>query len=145
MPRISDCDHCYYFANDHHLVCAVHPTEPVGDRCPDFSPDPELKGKRFVDFLRIFEDSEPNEAQWEPIGARYVGSELVIECDLSFYGGKEIVQPRHRRTRAEQLWLLDNHPIFTGHCPNCNAAFEIGYRAVVHWDCSCCGWIDDSV
>lgn len=97
MPKIPDCDRCRYCAHDYHIFCAIHPVGPAGDRCPDFSPDPELKGKRFVDFLRILEAPEPSGEQWELVGARYVGGELVIERDRTFYGGEELVQLRQRR------------------------------------------------
>ena len=99
-------------------------------------------------------DLDPDEEQWEPEGARFVNGEIVIERDndsgaslwehRSFYNGEEIIQPRQRWTREEQLHLLDNHPLFTGRCPQCGAEFERDYRALVHWDCSC-GWVDDTV
>jgi len=60
-------------------------------------------------------DLEPDEELWEPEGARYIDGELIIE--RSFYNGEEIVQPRQRWTKAEQLELLDTHPLFTGNCP----------------------------
>jgi hypothetical protein len=53
MPKIPDCDLCLYNARDYHIVCAVHPTGPMGNTCPDFEVDPELEGKRFVDFLGL--------------------------------------------------------------------------------------------
>ncbi len=43
MPKISDCDHCLFSSHNYHLVCAVHPAGPIGDRCPGFRPDPIWK------------------------------------------------------------------------------------------------------
>lgn len=30
------CDRCGFYSGDPHLLCAVHPDGPGGDRCPDF-------------------------------------------------------------------------------------------------------------
>ena len=76
-------------------------------------------------------DLDPDEEQWEPEG-------------VSYYNGELIVQPHQRWTPEEQLHLLDNHPLFTGKCPQCGAEFERDYTARVHWDCEC-GWMDDLV
>lgn len=108
---------------DYHLLCAAHPYGPEGDTCADFSPNPELKGKRFVDFVGLLQqnadhfdsskffsnpfDLKPDEELWEPEGA-------------SYYAGELILQPQQRWTQAEQLELLDTHPMFTGKCPACN-------------------------
>lgn len=91
-----------------------------------------------MDFLGIGDDQE----LWEPQGARYIDSELVIERVT--YNGEEIIQPPQRWTREEQLWLLDTHPMFTGKCPQCGVEMNRDYTARVHWDCEC-GWMDDSV
>lgn len=91
-----------------------------------------------------YPDAEPEEL-WEPEGARFVNGELIVERDRSFYNGKEIIQIRQRWTREEQMELLDWHPLFTGRCPQCGAAMERDYRALVHWDCPACGWFDDTV
>jgi hypothetical protein len=40
--------------------------------------------------------------------------------------------------------ILDNHPFFTGVCPQCRYRFEQD-NLPVHFDCPDCGWIDDSV
>ncbi len=107
------------------------------DACLDFRPDPELKGKQFVDFLGIGEVGtfdnpySLNHNQWEPEGA-------------SYYNGELIVQPRQRWTREQQMELLDTHPMFTGRCPQCSNKFDRDYMARVHWDCPC-GWMDDAV
>jgi rubrerythrin len=63
----------------------------------------------------------------------------------SFYNGEEIIQPRQRWTPEEQLWLLDNHPLFTGVCPECGYRFTQSERQIVHFDCPRCSWVDDSV
>lgn len=157
MPKISQCDHCRYYAHDYHLVCALHPAGPQSDNCSDFNPDPELKGKQFEDFLGLLEqveadgesysnphDLESNQDQWQPEPARYVDGELVIERDRSFYMGEEIIQPRQRWTKEEMLELLNEHPIFSGNCPRCKMPFPQYEKPLVHWDCSC-GWFDDTV
>lgn len=147
MPEIPDCDRCLYYTNDHHLLCAAHPYGPDEDTCPDFNPNPELKGKRFTDFLSLLQrdiehlDSsepfsnpfnlEPDEELWESEGA-------------SYYIGELILQPQQRWTRDERLELLDTHPMFTGCCPRYNRQFPQYAKTPVHWDCVC-GWIDDTV
>lgn len=147
MPKIPQCDHCLYYANDYHLLCAAHPSGPDADTCIDFTPNPELKGKRFVDFLGLLQqnvehlhsselfsnpfDLEPDEQLWEPDSATY-------------YAGELILQPKQRWTPEEQLELLDTHPIFTGCCPACKRQFPRYDRPPVHWDCQC-GWMDDTV
>lgn len=172
MPKLSHCDRCRFYAHDYHLICVPHPTGPDGESCPDFTPYPDAQNRRFEDFLGLqweigegMEDSEtpidnpfdldPDEEQWELEGARFVNGALVIERDndsgaspwehRSFYNGEEITQPRQRWTREEQLEMLDWHPLFTGRCPQCGAAMEQDYRALVHWDCPACGWLDDTV
>ncbi|MCP6761903.1 MAG: hypothetical protein NHB32_24850 [Fischerella sp. CENA71] len=140
MPKIKMCDRCLFYSYDYLIVCAVHPTGPDDDTCLDFRPDPELEGKQFMDFLGI--GGSDDQELWEPQGARYVDGELVVERVT--YNGEEIIQPPQRWTREEQLYLLDNHPLFTGKCPACGAEMERDYTTRVHWDCEC-GWMDDSV
>ncbi|MDJ0617042.1 MAG: hypothetical protein QNJ63_09900 [Calothrix sp. MO_192.B10] len=124
--KIPECDRCQFYSHDPHLVCAVHPSGPGGDSCLDFREDP----------------SAEVEELWEPQGARYIDDELVIE--RTYYNGEEIRQPPQQWSQEQQLWLLDNHPLFTGKCPQCGAAMNRDYTARVHWDCDC-GWMDDSV
>ncbi len=50
-----------------------------------------------------------------------------------------------RYTAEEQLEILDNHPFFTGVCPECGYQFDRSNPPLIHWDCPECGWIDDSV
>ncbi len=123
MTKLPECDRCLYCARDYHLVCAVHPTGVERDACPDFVTDPELEGKRFEDFLGLQEQTEP----------------LV-----TYYGGYPLVQPQQLWTAAEQLQLLEMHPLFTKRCPACGVAMEKDFQAVVYWDCEC-GWTDDSL
>lgn len=147
MSRIPDCDRCRYCAHDYHLVCALYPAGPSSDNCSDFQPDPDLKNIRFQDFLGLHRQPpentdadeaysnpyspNPDEDQWEPDGA-------------SYYNGELILQPK-QMTREEQLWLLDNHPLFTGVCPACKYHFPQTNFHIVHFDCPNCGWVDDSI
>lgn len=135
MPKISDCDRCRFYTHDYHLVCTLHPDGPDGDTCLDFDADPEeVKSRIFVDFLGLQRQAnlEPDEELWEPKG-------------VSFYNGELILQLKPSWTPEQQLELLNKHPMFTGTCPACGAVFERDYRALVHWDCSDCGWKDDSI
>ena len=88
------------------------------DRCIDFRPDPNFK----------------EEEQWSPQG-------------YSWYDGELIPNRPSRYTAEEQLFILDNHPFFTGVCPQCGHKFDKSNPPAVHWDCPNpeCGWIDDSV
>jgi len=94
MPKLPECDRCLLFARNPHLVCAVHPTGPNDDTCPDFRKDPNTA----------------SEELWEPEGA-------------SYYNGELILQPRQRWTLEQQLELLDTHPLFTGRCPQCEMTY----------------------
>lgn len=134
MPKLPECNRCLFCAHNPYLVCAIHPTGVEGSFCMDFQANPKLEDKRFVDFLGIGESYENpySDEQWQPEGA-------------SYYNGELILQPRQRWTREQQLILLDNHPMFTGRCPECGYEFERDYMARVHWDCPECGWLDDSV
>ena len=119
--KLPECDRCLLYANNPFLVCAVHPSGPSGNSCLDF---------RSACCVQEDPNAEPEEL-WEPEGATY-------------YNGEEIIQPPQRWTREEQLWLLDNHPMFTGKCPQCGTTMNRDYTSRVHWDCEC-GWKDDSV
>ena len=127
MPKIPECDRCRFYSGNCYLVCTIFPDGRDSNSCHHFAPDP---------------NAEPQEL-WEPQGVRYVNDELVIERVT--YNGEEIIQPSQRWSREEKLWLLDNHPMFTGRCPSCGAEFERDFTARVHWDCENCGWMDDSV
>ena len=116
MPKIPECDRCLLYARNPYLVCAVHPTGPNDDTCPDFRED----------------FNTASEELWEPEGA-------------SYYNGELILQPRQRWTPEQQLELLDTHPLFTGRCPQCELPFPKYETSPIHWDCSACGWMDDAV
>ena len=122
MPKIPECDRCLLYANNPFLVCAVHPDGVDGNSCLDF---------RSACCVQEDPNAEPVEL-WEPEGAAY-------------YNGELILQPPQRWTREEQMWLIDNHPLFTGKCPSCGYMFQRDYASRVHWDCPECGWKDDSV
>jgi hypothetical protein len=116
MPKLPECESCLLCAHSPYLICTIHPTGVAGDSCLDYRQDPNA------------EVEEP----WEPEGA-------------SYYNGELIVQPRQRWTREEQLWLLDNHPMFTGTCPQCGYRWAIGNYPMSQWECPECnargdGW-----
>jgi hypothetical protein len=146
MQKIPECDHCMFYSHDYHIVCAIHPSGIEGDSCSNFRPDSELHNKRFVDFLGLgVQQQGLDEELWQPEGVRFVNGELVIERRGSFYNGEEIIQPQQRWTPEEQLWLLDNHPLFTGACPECGDCFLQDYSQLIHFDCPSCSWKDDSI
>jgi hypothetical protein len=116
MAKIPECNRCLLYAHNPHLICAVHPMGVEGEICPDFQLDPDA----------------PTKELWEPVGA-------------SYYNGELILQPETRLTQAEQLRLLDWHPVFTGRCPECEMPIIQTYPPRVHWDCLACGWRDDWV
>lgn len=127
MPKIPECSKCRFYSGSIYFVCAVVPGGPDSLECHHFAPDPDI---------------EPLEL-WEPLGARYIDDELVIE--RMYYKGEEIRQPQQRGTGEEKLELLNTHPMFTGFCPQCGHMFQRDYTALVSWDCPECGWKDDSV
>lgn len=116
MPKIPDCDRCSLYAHNPHIVCGVHSNGVEGDRCLDFRPD---------------KDAEIEE-KWCPQG-------------YSWYGDNLIPNRPSRYTSEQQLQILDNHPFFTGVCPNCKHEFDKNNAPKVHWDCPVCDWVDDSV
>jgi hypothetical protein len=69
-------------------------------------------------------------------------SNLWFPSEAAWYGGQLITQPRQRRTTAEQLWLLDWHPIFTGNCPECGHEYRLTDSLPSRWDCPECDWKD---
>ena len=116
MPKIHECDRCLLFARNPYLICAIHPTGPTTNTCLDFREDPNTA----------------SEELWEPEGA-------------SYYNGELILQLRQGWTLEQQLALLDTHPLFTGQCPRWEMTYPKYKTPPVHWDCSACGWMDDSV
>ncbi|WP_036487321.1 hypothetical protein [Myxosarcina sp. GI1] len=119
--KIPDCDRCLLYAHNPYFVCAVHPDGVTSDkpdgmaslRCMDFRPNPNA------------EKAE----QWSPEGYSWYNDELIPNRPSSY-------------TQAEQLEILDTHPVFTGVCPQCRYRFN---ERLVHYDCPECGWMDDSV
>jgi hypothetical protein len=114
MSKLQQCQYCQSFSGYlgvEFLVCAIHPSGPVVNPCPDFC---EAIG------------------QWEPLGASYSNDELVL-------------QPEYYLSSEERREVFSKHPLFTGFCPNCGAAFS--QKPAVHWDCPSpeCDWVDDSV
>lgn len=71
------------------------------------------------------------EEQWSPQGYSWYGDELISD------------RPS-RYSQSEQLEILNNHPFFTGVCPQCGYRFDRDAR-IIHFDCPSCGWIDNSV
>jgi hypothetical protein len=127
MNKLPECSRCQLNAKSSYIICAVHPEGVNGNSCIDFREDPNAE----TDVL------------WEPVSANYIDGELVIE--RSYYNGEEISQPQQRLTREEQWEILNTHPLFTGHCPDCGYQFPAHIPELVHFDCPQCGWIDDSV
>lgn len=114
--KIPECDRCLLYSHNPHLICAVHPTGVNSAQCPDFRPDPNTE----------------EEEQWQPEG-------------YSWYGNELIANRPSRYTPEQQLEILDNHPFFTGVCPQCGYEFDKDNPPAVHWDCPACDWIDDAI
>ncbi len=131
MPSSADpyyppqCQLCDFYNYNAYLRCTLHPLGLALEECHDFvAIASEGEG------LGTAQTSEVEE-QWQPEGAAYYNGELVLQT--------------RRRTVTEQLALLDTHPLFTERCPNCELPIAPVHPVQVHWDCSNCGWIDDSV
>ena len=60
-------------------------------------------------------------------------------------GGELILQRPTGVDLEQQLELLDTHPLFTGQCPRCEMTYPQYETPPVNWDCSACGWMDNSV
>lgn len=74
---------------------------------------------------------------------------ICLDCrpDYSNEGGSylgEEITGGPRRSRAELLELLELHPLFTGHCPQCGRGMQQIQAPHVGWVCEC-GWRGDSV
>lgn len=123
MRKLDICDRCHFCAHSPHLLCAIHPVGVTGETCLDYRP-----GTDDDPVLAFYEPLE----QWQPLGAVRYGDELVLD-------------PVKKLTEAQQLELLNTHPLFTGRCPNCEKPMQQTESRRVHWDCEHCGWIDDSV
>ena len=116
MPKLPECSRCLLWAHNPYLVCGVHPTGPNTNTCIDFQENPNAEAEEL----------------WEPEGA-------------SYYNGELILQLRQGWTLEQQLELLDTNPLFTGRSPQCEMTYPQDETPPVHWDCSACGWSDDSV
>ncbi|MGB3693827.1 MAG: hypothetical protein WA999_13970, partial [Spirulinaceae cyanobacterium] len=85
-----------------------------------------------VDNFLIVPNTQVEQEQWAPEG-------------YYFYGGELIKHTKPKLTPTQQLELLDTHPFFTHHCPECGYHFDPKNPPAVHWDCPECGWVDDTV
>lgn len=129
--RLPECDLCQFYTGSPFLFCTVHPTGVESDRCLDFREDNTRRWEQFLalDWVAVSEDGHGE--QWEPEGASYDG-ELILT-------------PEQRWNQEEQAELLDWHPMFTGRCPECERPMIQTDPPRVHWDCSECGWKDETV
>jgi transposase-like protein len=66
------------------------------------------------------------------------------EDERLYYGNHLVNNVQNKPEREKQLWLLNNHPIFTGVCPNCG--YDYGTLKILdideksqHWNCPSCG------
>ena len=75
---IGVCDGCVYYTENLHLVCAVHPTGPVGDSCPDYDGATEDAVQFPLDTPYENPWNPDSEENWSPLGTRYVDGELVF-------------------------------------------------------------------
>lgn len=57
-----NCDRCLLYSHNPHIVCAVYPSGPNTDHCPDFREDPNAE----------------QEELWAPEGYSFRGDELVL-------------------------------------------------------------------
>jgi hypothetical protein len=119
MSKIPDCDRCLLYSHQLYFICAVHPEGVLTDKCPDFRPDPEA-------------DSDTDKELWLPEG-------------YSWYGDNLIPNRLCRYTREEQEKILDNHPFFTGSCPNCSHLFTTSPPPHTPWVCPECKWSEESL
>jgi hypothetical protein len=63
-----------------------------------------------------------------------------IEASGVIYNGEWIPVPHHRLTPEIQIQLLDWHPIFSGHCPNCEIPIATPEDSKLDWHCLQCDW-----
>ncbi|MEO0804634.1 MAG: hypothetical protein AAFY57_20595 [Cyanobacteria bacterium J06642_2] len=108
------CDRCHYYTANPYLLCAVHPVELIGERCPDF-----IEGKAIPD----------EEELWTPEGMAWYGDDLIAIASIwAEVSDAEIEYP-------------PSHPYWTGACPQCKAPFSFD-DPPIHYDCDRCGWMD---
>ena len=113
MAKIPDCDRYFFYSQNPHLICAIHPYGVHGDSCLDFRFNPDL---------------EESEELWEPEGASYYNGELILHT------------PKY--TREQQQGILDSHPFFTGVCPECGYDFGGLCLSKEQWSCPSCDWVE---
>ena len=85
-----------------------------GDRCIDFRPNLNIE----------------IEEQWSPNAYSRYGDELIPNRP-------RCGQALSRYSQAEPTGILNNHPFFTGVCPQCKYEFNRDDR-IVHYDCPNC-------
>jgi hypothetical protein len=107
MAKIDQCERCRFYLNNPHLFCAVRPNGFETDTCLDYRLNPDYI------FLQ----------QWNPDGHVYYNDGLSK-------------LPEDKPDPERQLWLLNNHPAFTGGCTNCGYEYP---RKPLSWDCPQCG------
>ena len=141
---LPQCNRCQFQTNNALLRCTVHPGGVEWDNCLDFQIDPTAlqRHEKFLalnwvvgeEFEGTFVANNPfssEEEQWEPEEASYYAGELIIDAVQRF-------------TRAQKLEMLDQHPLVTGRCPECEGRIS-AMEPQIHWDCQRCGWKDDSL
>ncbi|MEG3959452.1 hypothetical protein [Microcoleus sp. herbarium2] len=82
MPKLPECDRCFLYARNPHLVCAAHPAGPNTNTCLDFRADSNAAAEEL----------------WEPKGA-------------SYYNGELILQPQQRWTRLATVRAAGDTPL----------------------------------
>lgn len=86
MPKIPDCDRCYFRAYNQPIVCAVHPAGPDDDSCLDFKLDPTA----YAHLLTFEDDKGPRKFILERL-VYSVGR--ATQCDIRLYS--RYVSRRH--------------------------------------------------
>ncbi|PZO50930.1 MAG: hypothetical protein DCF15_15295 [Phormidesmis priestleyi] len=109
MPKIPECDRCQYFLHSPYIVCAVNPFGPASLTCEDFSAIAQADA----------------EISRHPLGGGY-------------YLGDWVPHPFPAIVTDTQVALLDWHPQFTGHCPECKRPIAESDKG--HWKCNHCDW-----
>jgi hypothetical protein len=78
-----------------------------------------------------------------PTGSTCLDCRPTVPEECGSYLG-QFIEPFPALSQNELLTLLDQHPLFTGHCPRCSKAMAQTDPPRIHWDCEC-GWVDDSI
>jgi rubrerythrin len=53
-----------------------------------------------------------------------------------YYGNYLVRKVENKPSKKRQLWILNNHPVFTGVCSNCGFQYE---KNTNNWTCPQCG------